>query len=110
MCQYHGCLAYSTVIYSTNYEAVVLNSAYDTSSHISQERRSSSTRRKTNMKTASRIVPHIVTINDYISVPDCTTTGTVKDIQAGHLNPPLMIYEIETTQGMMRLAADRLEK
>jgi hypothetical protein len=38
------------------------------------------------------------------------TTGTVKDVQAGDLNPPLMIYEIETTHGIMRLPADWLEK
>jgi hypothetical protein len=54
---------------------------------------------------------HVLKINDYISVPDCATTGTVKDIQGGGMiNPTLMIYEIETSHGMMRLPSDWLEK
>ena len=53
---------------------------------------------------------HILKINDYISVPDCTTTGTVKDIRGGEMLNPTLIYEIETPHGMMRLPADWLEK
>jgi hypothetical protein len=56
----------------------------------------------------------IAKVNDYISVPDCATTGTVKDIEVGSrdaINPdPMPIYEIETSQGMMRLPADWLAR
>jgi hypothetical protein len=52
----------------------------------------------------------IAKINDYISVPDCATTGTVKDIKAegrDAIGPnSMLIYEIETSQGMMRVPAD----
>ncbi len=55
----------------------------------------------------------IVKVNDYISVPDCATTGTVKDIKSGvrdATSPNTMpIYEIETSQGMM-IPADWLAK
>jgi hypothetical protein len=63
------------------------------------------------MKPEGRIMEHVLKINDYISVPDCATTGTVKNIQGGEMiNPTLMIYEIETSHGMMRLPSDWLEK
>ena len=56
----------------------------------------------------------IAKVNDYISVPDCATTGTVKDIKAGDPDAtspdPIPIYEIETSQGMMRLPADWLAR
>jgi hypothetical protein len=52
----------------------------------------------------------IANINEYISVPDCATTGTVKDIEAGGrdaIGPnSMMIFEIETSQGTMRIPAD----
>jgi hypothetical protein len=56
----------------------------------------------------------IAKINDYISVPDCATTGTVKDIKAGGHDAigqnPMPVYEIETPQGMMRVPADWLAR
>ena len=54
----------------------------------------------------------IANINDYISVPDCSTTGTVKDIKGGGLSIPesMLIYEIETSQGVMRVPGDWLER
>jgi len=56
----------------------------------------------------------IANINDYISVPDCETTGTVKDIKArgrDAVSPDsILIYEIETSQGMMRIPADWLAR
>jgi len=52
----------------------------------------------------------IAKIGDYITIPDCATTGTVKDIKSGDgdvLAPdPMLIYEIETDQGLMRVPAD----
>ena len=56
----------------------------------------------------------IANIGDYISVPDCSTTGTVKEIKdggpeaSGH--SPMLIYEIETSQGMMRVPVDWLAR
>jgi hypothetical protein len=56
----------------------------------------------------------IAQLNDYISVPDCATAGTVKDIKTGGrdtISPdPMPIYEIETSQGMMRIPADWLAR
>ena len=52
-------------------------------------------------------------IGDYITVPDCSTIGTVKDIRDGGAeidSDPMLIYEIETNQGMMRLPADWLAR
>lgn len=60
------------------------------------------------------IVEQIVNITDDISVPDCATTGTVKDIQDGGedaISPnSMLIYEIETPQGMMRVPGDWLAR
>ena len=43
---------------------------------------------------------HIAKIGEYITVPDCTTTGTVKNIrsEAGEAlrSDPMLIYEIGT--------------
>ena len=43
---------------------------------------------------------HIPKIGEYMTVPDCTTTGTVKDIrtEAGEAlgSDPMSIYGIET--------------
>ena len=51
----------------------------------------------------------IAKIGDYITVPDCATTGTVKAINEGGSDTldtdPMLIYEIETVQGMMRVPA-----
>ena len=56
----------------------------------------------------------IANIGDYISVPDCTTTGTVKEVREGGVDDigsdPMLIYEIETNQGMMRIPADWLAR
>ena len=56
----------------------------------------------------------IVKIGDYITVPDCATTGTVKAINEGDSGTldtdPMLIYEIETDQGMMRVPADWLAR
>ena len=56
----------------------------------------------------------IAKVNDYISVPDCATTGTVKHIKAGSRDAPsldrMSIYEIETSHGMMRIPADWLAR
>ncbi len=56
----------------------------------------------------------IAKIGDYITVPDCTTTGTVKNIKEGSGDAvgqdPVSIYEIETDQGMMRVPADWLAR
>ena len=59
------------------------------------------------------IMEQIAKINDSISVPDCETTGTVKDIKTGHdaISPDVVpIYEIDTSQGMMRIPADWLAR
>lgn len=52
----------------------------------------------------------IAKIGDYITVPDCATTGTVKNIKEGSGDAieqdPMLVYEIETDQGMMRVPAD----
>ncbi len=46
------------------------------------------------------MMEHIAKIGEYMTVPDCTTTGTVKDIrsEAGEAlgSDPMSIYEIET--------------
>ena len=56
----------------------------------------------------------IAKIGDYISPPDCTTTGTVKTIEQGSDDAigqdPMSVYEIETDQGRMRIPADWLTK
>lgn len=56
----------------------------------------------------------IAKIGDYITVPDCATTGTVKAINEGDSDTvdtdPMLIYEIETDQGMMRVPADWLAR
>ena len=56
----------------------------------------------------------IAKIGDYISVPDCTTTGTVKDIKEASQEAigedPMLVYEIETSQGMMHIPADWLAR
>ena len=49
-------------------------------------------------------------VGAYITVPDCATTGTVKNIKEGSGDAieqdPMLVYEIETDQGMMRVPAD----
>ena len=56
----------------------------------------------------------IAKIGDYITVPDCATTGTVKEIRNGDgvaLGPePMSIYEIETVHGIMRVPGDWLAR
>jgi hypothetical protein len=56
----------------------------------------------------------IAQIGDYITVPDFATTGTVKDIKDGGRDAigqdPMLVYEIETVQGMMRVPADWLAR
>ena len=56
----------------------------------------------------------IAKIGDYIAVSDCATTGTVKGIKESGQNASaqerMLIYEIETAQGMMRLPADWLAR
>ena len=57
---------------------------------------------------------HIASIGDYITVPDCATTGTVKAIKNGgpEATEPdqMLIYEIETEHGLMRIPADWLAR
>ena len=61
-----------------------------------------------------RIMEQIAKIGDYITVPDSATTGTVKDIKAegrDAIGPnSMLIYEIEISQGMMRVPADWLAR
>ena len=56
----------------------------------------------------------IARINDCISVSDCATTGTVKEIKAGGRDAigqnSMLVYEIETSQGMMRVPTDWLAR
>jgi hypothetical protein len=56
----------------------------------------------------------IAKTGDYITIPDCTTTGTVKNIKEGSGDAigrnPMAVYEIETDQGMMRVPADWLAR
>jgi hypothetical protein len=49
-------------------------------------------------------------IGDYITVPDSATTGTVKNMQEGSGQGPMLVYVIETDQGMMRVPADWLAR
>ena len=53
-------------------------------------------------------------IGAYITVPDCATTGTVKNIKEGSGDAigqkRILVYEIETDQGMMRVPADWLAR
>jgi hypothetical protein len=60
------------------------------------------------------MMEHIAKIGDYITVPDCATTGTVKDIrsEAGEAlgSDPMLIYEIKTVHGMMRVPGDWLAR
>jgi len=54
---------------------------------------------------------HIAKIDDYITVPSCATTGTVKAIKESDAaigSDPMLIYEIETNQGLMRIPSDWL--
>ena len=55
----------------------------------------------------------VAKIGDYITVPDCATTGTVKAINEGDSDTlatdPMVIYEIETDQGT-RVPADWLAR
>jgi hypothetical protein len=48
----------------------------------------------------------IAKIGNYITIPDCTTTGTVKNIKEGvgtrSDRDPMSVYRIETDQGMIR--------
>ncbi|RPH79179.1 MAG: hypothetical protein EHM80_08490 [Nitrospiraceae bacterium] len=57
---------------------------------------------------------HIAKIGDYITVPDCATTGTVKAIKESGRNrsaqDQMLIYEIETDQGTMRVPGDWLAR
>ena len=57
---------------------------------------------------------HIAKVGDYITVPDCATTGTVKEIRTGSRevtsDDPMLIYEIETVEGLMRVPADWLAR
>lgn len=56
----------------------------------------------------------IAKIGDYITPPDCMTTGTVKNIQEGSVNAigqdPISVYEIEIDQGGMRIPANWLAR
>ena len=56
----------------------------------------------------------IAKIGAYITVPDCAMTGTVKDIKEGSGDAigqdPMLVYEIETDQGRMRVPADWLAR
>ena len=56
----------------------------------------------------------IAKIGDYITPPDCSTAGTVKNIEEGSGDAigqdPVSVYEIETDQGMMRIPADWLAR
>jgi len=54
---------------------------------------------------------YIAKIDDYITVPNCVTTGTVRAIKEGDAaigSDPIFIYEIETNQGLMRVPSDWL--
>ena len=54
---------------------------------------------------------HIAKIGDYITVPNCATVGTVKNIKEGGaaIGPdPMLVYEIETDQGLMHIPSDWL--
>jgi hypothetical protein len=54
---------------------------------------------------------HMAKIGDYITVPNCTTIGTVKGIKQSEAaigSDPMLIYEIETNEGLMRVPADWL--
>ena len=54
---------------------------------------------------------HIAKIGDYITVPSCATIGTVTGIKEGVAaigSDPMLVYEIETTQGLMRVPSDWL--
>lgn len=53
----------------------------------------------------------IAKIGDYITVPNCATIGTVKNIKDASDaigSDPMLIYEIETNQGLMRVPSDWL--
>ena len=56
----------------------------------------------------------IAKIGDYITPPDCATTGTVKTIEERSADAigqnPISVYEIQTDQGMMRIPADWLAR
>ena len=54
---------------------------------------------------------HIAKIGDYVNVPNCATIGTVTGIKEGVASigsDPMLVYEIETTQGLMRVPSDWL--
>ena len=55
---------------------------------------------------------HIAKIGDYITVPNCATIGTVTGIKEGGAaigSGPMLVYEIETTQGLRRVPSDSLQ-
>ena len=61
-----------------------------------------------------RIMEQIAKIGAYITVPDCATTGTVRNIKERSEDAIgqecILVYEIETDQGMMRVPADWLAR
>jgi hypothetical protein len=60
------------------------------------------------------VMEQIANIEDYITVLDCATAGTVKSIKESDQDmsteDPMLIYEIETVHGLMRLPADWLAR
>lgn len=66
------------------------------------------------VESRGEIMKHIARIGDYITVSDCSTAGTVKAIKAGLSEATgldhMLVYEIETEQGLMRIPADWLER
>ena len=52
-------------------------------------------------------IEQIAQIRDHITVPDCVTTGTVKDIKEGSREADgqdaMLVYEMETTQARCAL-------
>lgn len=53
-------------------------------------------------------------IGDHVSFAECETAGVVREISAGHLQvvgrESMLVYEIETVQGTMRIPADWLHR
>ncbi|MEP6889103.1 MAG: hypothetical protein ABI955_00230 [Nitrospirota bacterium] len=60
------------------------------------------------------IMEQIAKIGAYITVPDCATTGTVRNIKEGRGDAigqdPMLVYEIETDQDMVHIPADWLAR
>ena len=56
----------------------------------------------------------IAQIGDYITLPNCETTGTVENIEEGIgdaiRQDSMSVYEIETNEGRMRIPADWLAR